>query len=371
VVSVRPGGKSAAAILSLLAVLALVAAPTWGIVLHDDNEPADTPDPDVLGRWGYNANCVVVAPNFILTTRHQGPSGSIYLGENRYVVTQEFDHPSADIRVVRITTPAGLNANLATWAELYTDGDESGKDLVLGGYGKSRYQQLQTDGITYGYSWTTETQVGTQLRWGTNIVNGTSSRTDSQHGFTTQVLLADFDDKTRPQGDPTPFEAATAEFDSGGGWFIYDPSEARWELAGLTRGVEHVGETWFRMKTDPHILDPDVVDAVRISTYATWIYSFIRNAGDANGDLVVDVIDLTALAASWFAPPGSVGWYQGDFTGDGDVDLQDLTVLAANWGPVVVGGSGAEPPPGQGATVPEPTTVLLLLAAGTVLLKRR
>ena len=79
--------------------------------------------------------------------------------------------------------------------------------------------------------------------------------------------------------------------------------------------------------------------------------------GDANGDGVVDDLDLTALAAHWQQPGGLA---QGDFNGDGFISDLDLTVLATAWP-----GSGLDVSP-----VPEPAT-LSLLAFGMFAVTRR
>jgi len=61
--------------------------------------------------------------------------------------------------------------------------------------------------------------------------------------------------------------------------------------------------------------------------YAAEIPS-ARLPGDANGDGIVDLADLTILARNW-KKTGT--WSTGDFNGDGFVDLADLTILARNW----------------------------------------
>ncbi len=81
-------------------------------------------------------------------------------------------------------------------------------------------------------------------------------------------------------------------------------------------------------------------------------------AGDASEDGVVDIIDLTALAANWGNSP--VGWRQGDFDGNGVIDVQDLAAVAANWTFAPAGGP-----------IPEPTAMALLLCGGAALLRRR
>ena len=52
--------------------------------------------------------------------------------------------------------------------------------------------------------------------------------------------------------------------------------------------------------------------------------------GDANMDGVVNVNDLSSLAANWHQGR-QPGWRGGDFNGDGLVDVNDLAVLADSW----------------------------------------
>ncbi len=85
---------------------------------------------------------------------------------------------------------------------------------------------------------------------------------------------------------------------------------------------------------------------------------------DANLDGVVDIVDLTSLAASWsFLSPGDKEWSQGDTNGDMLIDIVDLTALAANW--------GAETIVIPSGPVPEPGCLALMAAGGLVLLQRR
>ena len=101
------------------------------------------------------------------------------------------------------------------------------------------------------------------------------------------------------------------------------------------------------------------LDTGQFSMTDSW--SLFAIPGDASGDWIVDIVDLTALAANWSAvSPGDKTWDQGDFNNDLIVDIVDLTAMAANWTPV------GSPPP-----VPEPGFALLLLAGFPWLLRRR
>lgn len=51
-----------------------------------------------------------------------------------------------------------------------------------------------------------------------------------------------------------------------------------------------------------------------------------QKTGDANGDNIVDLLDLSILASQWGGGGSS------DFNGDGVVDLLDLSTLASAWG---------------------------------------
>ena len=66
-----------------------------------------------------------------------------------------------------------------------------------------------------------------------------------------------------------------------------------------------------------------------------WTYDVVVTAaasqipGDANGDGVVNQLDLNAVIDNWQA--NGVGWAGGDFNGDGVVNQLDLNVIIDNW----------------------------------------
>ncbi len=345
----RPG--IIAVCLAGLFTVSLMVSPASAIILQDGNQPTDIPGVGTIGSNGTNASCVVIAPNFIVTTRHQGYNTSIVIDGVTYTAVQTWANSTADIRVSRIVDSSSDSANLDTWAELWTSaqGDEVGQEIVLGGFGKAAGSYLGN-----GYAWQPGTSVD-QLRWGTNEIDSALSRSSYGSG-TSDVIELDF---TR-LANGTTYEASVAYADSGGGWYI--DQDNTWYVAGLTRVVERIGATLFG----------DWADAVQISSYSDWIYSITRVDGDANGDLKVSLADLTILATNFDTGSGAT-WYQGDFSGNGEVTLADLTMLATNYG---FDGTGGMPTPLEGASggdseIPEPTTALLLALAGPALLARK
>jgi len=317
--------------LFLTALLIWTAGSAKGVVLHPNGEPnlatwTDRPDNDAVGRWGYIASCVAVSSNCIITAQH--PSGNlntpVSIGGKAYTIAQIWNHSTADLRVVKL-----YGANLANFVDIYENTNEVGKNIVMGGYGKGRGNSLQTGGVTYGYEW--DGSNNSTLRFGTNKINYTLNNR-LLLGLISNVIVADFDGLG--EGMSTAYEGAAGNYDSGCGWFIKD--NGIWKVAGLCRAVEgHSGQSWFRDCNDPNILDPDYLDAVRISSYATWINETIpqRLQGELTGDDWIDFADFAVFASYWLNTDCHYpDWCQGaDSEPDGDVDWDDLAEFAYNW----------------------------------------
>ena len=80
--------------------------------------------------------------------------------------------------------------------------------------------------------------------------------------------------------------------------------------------------------------------------------------GDANGDGIVDLLDLDILGTNFGASPATFA--QGDFNGDDVVDLLDLDILGTNFGNVSTSNA-----------VPEPTSLLIVALGSLSLLAGR
>jgi len=331
----------------------LLSGVAVAVVLHlGECEPnlvewTDRPHDDVVGRWGNNASCVVVSPNCVVTTRHQGGGvGTIvHIAGLPYRVEEVWNHPDNtnpdddDYGAVDLQIAKLVSARLKHYVPLHTGADEelSGADIVVGGYGLGRGASLRTFGMTYGYAWQDPSQYGNRhLRWCTNRIdhvydNITVTNSNGRPDNNQDCIVAGFNDPCA-----TMYEGAIALFDSGCGWFI--KTDGQWRLAGLGWGVEHAEshQTWFRSPGDPNIRDPDEMYALRMNSYAGWVRSVLDAIcsdpprGDINGDCSVDLADAARLAADWLSRdcrPTNLFCGGSDINRDGCVDLADLAEI--------------------------------------------
>lgn len=316
-------------------MISLSAGVAEAIVLHPDAEPdmqswTDRPHIDVLARWGINASCVVIAPNYIITVQHQGGGTHtpVVVAGNTYSIAEIWNHSDADLRIARLD-----NADLQQYVGLCGLRDEPGRDIAMAGFGDGREYELKTDDITYGYSW--DNSSNTTLRWGTNRIEATEDQSELGD-WISDVVLADFDEPC--YAEPNDYECALADHDSGGGWFV--KIDGQWKLAGLSRTVEHGEESWFRDKEDPNYVDPDYFDGVRVSSYVNWIAEIVpldcraEKNGDTNADCLVNIEDLAAIGNNWLREDCGAeneNCFGADFEPDGDVDIADMAVLVQEW----------------------------------------
>jgi len=253
--------------LTSVVVLMALATTCQAVVLHADGAPDDKPGNGVVGRWDGNASCVVVGPEWIITTAHQGGGvgTAVTVDGVQYVVSEVYDSGD-DLIVARIETPGGAPAELLDFADLSWESESlAGMDVVFGGYGKGRGNGLYSAGMLYGYLW--EGSANTEFRWGTNVI-------DAIYG---KIIVADFDGAGHPEA--TACAAALAAWDSGGGWFVLNDETGRWEVVGLSVSTDRYGESRFNNRTDPTIDDPDRVFAISVGLSADWIADIM--AGNA------------------------------------------------------------------------------------------
>ena len=292
----------------LWAVL-LTASAGLAIVTHPgDPVIEDIPQGDVVGRWA-SSSCVVINPNYVLTARHiSGDIGtSVTVGQTNYVVAQIAYIGTADLRVTRITTPAGMPANLPDTVALNDNRLEKFNNyLALGGFGKGRGETLYNDSNeAYGYLWAGSNTV---LRWGSNKINGYTSIDDT---YPSTVIYGYFN-----APGTRDYEAMPAIYDSGGGWFIKD--SGTWKVAGILRAAEHSGEALYN---DPNYptgagdRPQDYFDAVRVYTYRSQIAAiydtpkiisgYVTNDGDG-----IEDVNVVADNVAGFTRTNSDGYYE-------------------------------------------------------------
>jgi hypothetical protein len=189
-------------------VLLYLNVQTSAIILHSETTPppdwSDHPAQTCIGRWGTNASCVVIGPNVIITTCHQngynaGATAPVVINGKNYTVKDVYVPPvGSDIRICSLN-----NANFTNYAGVYTADDELNKQIVIGGYGKGRGDDLYSKNKIYGYSWAPEGN--TNLRWAQNHI----------HMIMDSFLVFDFDGPGHSTA--APYEGTAAEYDSGGG----------------------------------------------------------------------------------------------------------------------------------------------------------
>lgn len=225
------------------------------VVLHNDEEPADRPSNNVMGRWNNSTSCIAIGENWVVSTAHQGGGiGSTVLINNTTYVVNEYFLSEGDMALSHITKLNGENANLTDFVEMSIDSKKFiNNQAIIGGYGFGRGAGLYTNDILYGYKWSSEQK----LRWGTNII----TKIDDYH------VRSSFNESG------TINECGLSAGDSGGGWFI--KKNNKWILIGISRGTEHYGESWFRNKIDPLLEDPDGLDAGNINYVANKFNNII------------------------------------------------------------------------------------------------
>jgi hypothetical protein len=265
-------------------VLAACAGPAAGVVVHpgDDAGPgaALKPNEAVLGRFN-GSSAVAVGPEHFVATAHQGAASTVNFGGVDYAVSGVTPHATADLVVGRIT-----GGTLPQYAPVYTATDEVTQVVTVGGFGRTRGSTLTDPTFgDYAYAWGT-----TGLQWGRNRIDGTApaSAADPNDSNPSDLLLADFD--ARGALTSVDFEAAMAQFDSGGGWFVLD--DGTWYVAGLNRAVERGDQSRFEDPTTG-LPDPDELAAVRLSSYAGFISANVPEPSSVGA--LVAAVAFTAL----------------------------------------------------------------------------
>jgi hypothetical protein len=196
------------------------------------------------------------------------------------------------------------------------------------------------------------------MRWGNNQVadvnqtyslGGTGSNTKYVQAFTTQF------DQNLPSAGGT---ALTSEFqatngDSGGA--VFEKVGSLWVLAGMIEGVVPVGGQPYPNSNQQFTAAfGETTIIADMSAYISQILALDPVPGDANGDGIVNGLDINLIASHWLTAGPA-----GDVNGDGVVNGLDINFVASHWTGLGSGGGGSGGT--GGANVPEPASGVLCL----------
>ncbi|QDU70572.1 dockerin type I domain-containing protein [Mucisphaera calidilacus] len=185
----------------------------------------------------------------------------------------------------------------------------------------------------------------------------TVNEADPEAGLGVILVLVDEDITQYNYGQPV------GDFE---GWFGLLPGESYtltasvddnwWVSAQGEDGLLNISDlTYFHLQIDPGANTTEFYDVTFDNL--RLVAPTVSVPGDANGDGLVDLLDLSVLASNFEGTDTPYAVEDGDFNGDGLVDLLDLSILASNFN-------------AGGVAAPEPASASLLLLGG-LLCRRR
>ncbi len=280
------------------------------IIRHPDDgggNPFAHPSDNIIGKWGSNASCVAIAPDLVITTCHQGGGVGTYVsiagGSYRVsaVYQATYDGTDLDMRIAQLT-----GASLTEYVEIYTGSIDSllNAELTIGGWGKDRGDTIEYGGKPCEYYWAS--QRSDSLQWCTNICHRFTPLTGIDY------LVCDFDGPDPTIDDPaTTYEGIIAEYDSGGGWFVYSNG---WKLVALSARVERADKARFRRYyLEQFVADPDDFKGPNVTVVADWIDGYVQQHLPNSGPYLTSPSNYTVTAGSRL----SFNLYLSDAEGDG------------------------------------------------------
>ena len=264
-------------------------------------------------------------------------------------------------------TTADINAAVDRAQNAYLLPGSSGQYVIMddspNSVGGDRISNLKTvlDNESQAYVYNTDANAVTTAD--RPVIGYVSHGTNDGPGGLTTGYIANQLNFTLANGAVfTTHESYNAySFQPGGNWVNPGTGEAQglvaeWLAKGGTAGVGNVSEPLsgrtteanedqiFKMLLDGYTWGEAAWSSIRQLSYVntvvgdplmTWKQVM---PGDADMDGVVDIKDLSLLAAHWgYSNPSMAGgylWSYGDFNGDGKIDIQDLSMLGANWGKI-------------------------------------
>lgn len=259
---------------------------SFGIILYPEKENNNISINNyfkkIVGRWGNNASCVVIHPEYIITTSHQGGDINTIVEINSisYSISQIFKNPNFDITIAKLN-----NANFSNFAILRQNLEmsiiENGIEIYIAGFGRGRGDNYYQNEQFCGYYWKNEGN--TIFRLGTNKI----------HSKSINILAYYFNNSI--DSNSSAYECSPALFDSGGGSLLY--KDGFFYLVGIHYSVNTVGYSSF--------CDPK---SIFFDHDASYYYEWVNN--------ILPTLEL---------------FYPSDFNKDGTVDIYDLCLFFENW----------------------------------------
>lgn len=283
-------------------LLVICQQPAGGVIVLGGTDANGTSDPGLgrnlnpapnnlsnyVGTWGAFLG-TPIAPRYFITANHIGNAGS---------GTFLFNNGTATQTTYTGVTLAGSNNDLAIWkisdsspaftlyAPLYTASTEAGNALVDIGRGTARGTVVNSPSPSTGQAgWNWVEPSDSKISWGTNTVGaivtkvGVVTQTDPPSGFGGDFLKWSFNNNGNPN------TGILSDGDSGGPTFVFNPTDAQYELAGINSLVDTVSQDQNGSGLTAALYDargfwdgPNQVtgsDPVPLSSYSTRISSEI------------------------------------------------------------------------------------------------
>lgn len=278
--------------------MALAGSPAQAVIVYDDSGPTrNTTDPGDGEVWNLSGSFkgylgTPISAKHFITADHATNATltdiTFAAGPNAgsYTTVERFSDPATDLEIWEIS------GTFSEWVEVYRDSDEVGKTATLLGRGRDAGTAVSVDSgggpELKGWKWGTDVRTKS---WGRNVVSGTADG-----GEFLSFEFNAIDDAN---------EGGLAEFDSGGGLFIFDATDGRWELGGIHYAVDgpfresdsasgeynatlfDQGGLYVGPDGDYELVDDIAMDvpangySTRISDRLAWIDSVIPEPGSA------------------------------------------------------------------------------------------
>jgi hypothetical protein len=219
-----------------IALFLLGALPGSGLIFWNAEDPPankeTAPNGDYANSgWQHlirfkNFQGIMISPKHFITAKHLGDGVTITRPSYFSGGPEETFTIKPDSRVViedgSISTDLSIFEiweTFPSYAPLYSDTNEAGKEFVITGKGRGRGTELTRNSQVVGWEWG---DIPTEAdRWGVSNVLSTSRASSGA-----DLIYSQFD------ANGGPFECQATGNDSGGGWFIKDG--AVWKLAAVT-----------------------------------------------------------------------------------------------------------------------------------------